>query len=158
MCLAILGCSTRIPPNKVIKKNVPTCKALLAMKIQLILYGIQVRKHGLKTCMFVLLSQNLDISEEHTEKVETSLENDTHEILIDNFSTMSNSFGEDIVGNNDMHKDNPLHEDVGCGGEMTPEAKEYIQNLQSRLNSVDKVLSVVSKQDCLCAVVCLNHC
>lgn len=65
MYLAILGCSTRIPPNKVIKKNVPTCKALLAMKIQLILYGIQVRKHGLKTCMFVLLSQNLDISEEN---------------------------------------------------------------------------------------------
>lgn len=104
------------------------------------------------------LEKNLDISEEHTEKGESSLENDSHEILIDNFSTMSNSFGEDLVGNNDMHKDNPLHEDVGCGGEMTPEAKEYIQNLQSRLNSVEKVLSVVCKQDCLFAVLCLNHC
>ncbi|CAL9751271.1 unnamed protein product [Musa acuminata subsp. burmannicoides] len=92
------------------------------------------------------LEKNLDFSEEHTEKGETSLENDSHEILIDNFSTMSNSFGEDIVGNNDMHEDNPLHEDVGCGGEMTPEAKEYIQNLQSRLNSVEKELNDIKRK------------
>lgn len=108
-------------------------------------YGCRYTLHNAEYRL--CLEKNIDIPEDHDEKGETdALGIENNEIFSERTNTIFNSFEvKDVLDDHNKHN---MHEhDESCEdmstkicGNLTPQAIEYIQQLQSKLNSVEKVL------------------